>query len=45
MTKPIEYRCQFCGEHSAATDWKALKDHCPKCGCMYDWLLAQEGDD
>ena len=43
--KPLLYRCQFCEQESPATVWKRLGDHCPKCGALYDAILAQEGDD
>lgn len=37
------YKCQFCEEETPAKDWK--DDKCPKCGCKYDPILAQEMDD
>lgn len=37
------YRCQFCGEESPCNLWN--QDVCPKCGKVYDPMLAQEGDD
>ena len=43
--KPEQYRCQFCEQESAASAWKRLNDRCPKCGALYDAMLAQEGDD
>jgi len=42
MTKPLMYRCQFCGEESRASEWKKLKDCCPKCKRAYDWMIAQD---
>lgn len=39
----IKNCCQFCWEESPAAEWKA--DVCPKCGNVYDAILAQEGDD
>ena len=39
------YRCQFCDQESVASAWKRLNDRCPKCGALYDAMLAQEGDD
>lgn len=38
--KRTGYRCQFCGEHSPAKEWKA--DICPKCDKPYDAILAQD---
>lgn len=37
------YRCQFCAAETPAREWSG--DKCPKCGNVYDALLAQEGDD
>lgn len=37
------YQCQFCEKRSPQAQWK--KDVCPKCGGVYDCILAQEGDD
>ena len=39
------YRCQFCGETSPVKKWKSSGEECPKCGRIYDYMLAQEGDD
>ncbi len=39
------YRCQFCGETSPLAKWKRGGDECPKCGRIYDAMLAQEEDD
>lgn len=44
MTEPEEYRCQFCEQCSPASEWKN-EDTCPRCGCKYDWMLAQDDDD
>jgi Zn finger protein HypA/HybF involved in hydrogenase expression len=41
--KVIYYKCQFCEEESPADKWDG--DRCPKCGKIYDPMLAQEGDD
>jgi hypothetical protein len=38
------YRCQFCEHEAPAAQW-APRDECPKCGRVYDAMLAQEGDD
>jgi hypothetical protein len=46
------YRCQFCGQVSAAPQWRVRRDQdgnecCPVCGEPYDIraaILAQEGD-
>jgi rRNA maturation endonuclease Nob1 len=35
------YTCQFCEKTSPAKEWKK-KDACPKCGRLYDAMLAQE---
>lgn len=43
MTKPITYRCQFCGKESRASEWK--KDKCPKCGREYNAILAQDEEE
>ena len=40
-----QYRCQFCERDSTARQWKKLNDRCPKCGLLYNAILAQEGDD
>lgn len=45
MTKPQTYRCQFCGEESRASEWKRLKDKCPKCKRPYDPILAQDEEE
>lgn len=45
MTKPLEYRCQFCGRLSLRRDWKDRYDTCPKCGEKYDWRLAQDSEE
>ena len=36
------YRCQFCGETSPVKKWKRGGDECPKCGRIYDAVLAQD---
>jgi len=37
------YQCQYCEKRSPQAQWK--KNACPKCGGVYDYILAQEGDD
>jgi rRNA maturation endonuclease Nob1 len=42
--KEVEtYRCQFCEKESPVTKW--TKDRCPKCGRVYDVLLAQDSEE
>ena len=36
------YVCQFCGERSPVREWQKRKDACPKCGRVYDAILAQD---
>lgn len=43
MTKPIMYRCQFCGKESRKSEWK--DDKCPKCKREYDWMIAQDSEE
>jgi len=44
MTKPQEYRCQFCGKLSPAKEWKELNDKCPKCDREYDPITLTDYD-
>jgi len=45
MTKPLMYVCQFCGKESLASEWKKLKDKCPKCKRDYDVQMAQDSEE
>jgi len=36
------YRCQFCGTTSPVKKWKRKGEECPKCGRIYDAVLAQD---
>jgi hypothetical protein len=38
------YRCQFCGQESPAVLWVPM-DKCPKCGRLYDAMLAQDEEE
>lgn len=38
------YRCMFCGESSLAVTWVPM-DKCPKCGRIYDPMLAQDEEE
>ena len=44
MTKPITYRCQFCGEETPRKEWLNKGQTCPRCGEDYNWMLAQESE-
>jgi hypothetical protein len=37
------WRCQFCEKDARAVLW--FEDVCPHCFSVYDYILAQEGDD
>jgi hypothetical protein len=43
MKKVDTYICQFCGEESPEAEWNG--DECPRCGEMYDWMLAQDSEE
>jgi len=45
MSKKETYRCQFCGESSPVKEWKSDGYECPKCGCMYDYVAAQDSEE
>ena len=39
------YRCQFCEKSSPVAEWKSEGYECPKCGQMYDCMLAQDSEE
>ena len=45
IKSPLVYRCQFCEKISPQSQWTIGGQKCPKCGVLYDAILAQEGDD
>ena len=45
MTKPIEWKCQFCGWRSPRREWIERGNQCPECRRQYDPILAADGDD
>ncbi len=39
------YRCHFCEKESPVREWKEFGEKCPKCGRIYDAILAQDSEE